>query len=208
MTKNSSFEAFRGPWVRVVVALTVALAVAACGDDASSSSTTGGTTTATGAGGSTGTGTGTGGAASTGSCFDYASYDGTTPATTFKAEVLPVLRRSCGLSTSCHGAESAPAGQPYLGPAQSAGDITAAQIQAIFDQNVGVAATKEPAMKLVAPGDPAKSFLMHKLDGPTCDTLACAAAKACGAQMPQGSALDPAERDLVRRWIAQGAKND
>ena len=43
-----------------------------------------------------------------------------------------------------------------------------------------------------------------------CDKLDCAAKKECGTTMPQG-ATDPLaqeERDIIRRWIAQGAKDN
>jgi hypothetical protein len=210
VTRNLSAIFARGPRAGWRVAAALALGLLGCGDDGSSNPATTSTATGTGTGTtttSTGGGGGAGGAAA-GACFDYASWDGTAPATTFKADVLPLFRRSCGLSTSCHGADPGPAGQPYLGAAQSAGEMTPAQIEAVLAANVGVASAKEPTMKLVAAGDPAKSFLLHKLDGPSCDALACAASGTCGEQMPQGSALAPTERDVVRRWIAQGAKND
>ena len=62
--------------------------------------------------------------------------------------------------------------------------------------------------KIVAPGDPGKSFLMHKMDNSLkCETLTCGAK--CGGSMPLGSpTLSQDQRDTVRRWIAQGAKND
>jgi hypothetical protein len=76
-----------------------------------------------------------------------------------------------------------------------------------------------PDMKIIAAGDPAHSFMMYKLDGdPTaadmsaevsCPTLTCAANKTCGGSMPSGGPqLMPMDRDIIRRWIAQGAKND
>lgn len=177
------------------------LALLACGSsDGGGAVTT--TSSTTGAGGA-----GSGGGSSA-SCFDYASFDGQSPAATFKGDVLPIFRRSCGLSASCHGAAPGPVGQPYLGPPQSAGDATAPQIQAIRDALLDVASTKEASMKRVAAGAPESSFLLYKLDGADCSTLACAATKGCGAPMPQGSGLSSPERDLVRRWIAQGAKDD
>ena len=68
--------------------------------------------------------------------------------------------------------------------------------------------------KRVVPGDPANSFMMHKLDGDQC-TMAtdCATGMTmytdCGQQMPYSSpALDDATRDTIRRWISQGAQNN
>ena len=143
-------------------------------------------------------------------CFDYTTFTGTTPAVTFKADVLPIFRLSCGLSTACHQSQSGPAGQPYLGPAKLDPDPTQADIDKIFAQNVDVTATKAPTMKIVNPGSPQTSFLMHKVDGTLeCSDVKCDAA-GCGQLMPLGSTSPMAEtdRDTIRRWIAQGAKND
>lgn len=169
-------------------------------------------------GGGGGTGGGTGGNAPAG-CFDYASFDGTSSAVSFSADVLPILRNSCGLSSSCHGNESGPGGQHFYGLANSAGAMTAAQIQAIFDQSVGKPAVADPSMKTIAAGKPEQSFLLYKLDGDpdatdvtaqlSCATLKCADDKSCLSAMPEGGPqLPAATRDIIRRWIAQGAKND
>jgi hypothetical protein len=166
-----------------------------------------------GGGGST---TGTGGTTAAAACFDYTGWDGAAPAVSFKTDVLPLLRASCGLSASCHGSEAGPGGQHYYGASLSAGDLTADQIQKIFDQSVGVAAAANPAQKVVDPSHPEASFLMYKLDGdpaksqkPLCADLACSADDSCGTSMPQGGPILPEDkRDTIRRWIAQGAKND
>ena len=159
---------------------------------ADSTSTTGGTT-----GGTTGAPV---------DCFDYGAFDGTTPVVGFKADVLPIFQGSCGISPGCHGAGSPD--RPYLGPPLS--DMATAQnIADIFANTVDFAAFKEPGMSRVAPGDPEHSFLMHKLDGLLkCETLACAADKSCGGPMPEGPKLPDDKLDTIRRWIAQGAKND
>jgi hypothetical protein len=140
-------------------------------------------------------------------CYNYASFKEDSPTVSFKTDVLPIFRNSCGLSTACHGAQPGPAGQPYLGPPASE-DVMQGQIDAIIAANVGVNATKAPTMKNVDAGSPETSFLMHKMDG----TLTCSAVKCdpvCGAAMPQGSGPIPQDkRDTVRRWIAQGAKNN
>lgn len=180
--------------------------LAGCGGDDTGDETNGDSTSSGGSGSSSGGGPcGVDGAG----CFDYSSFDGSTPAVSFKADVLPILRQSCGLSSACHGNQSNPTGdRPYLGPALKDGEATDAQIAAIFDQNVNKAAMKEPKMKIVAPGDPANSFLLYKLDGTSCGKLACAASASCGTQMPQGGVMPCEQRDILRRWIAQGAKND
>ncbi len=74
---------------------------------------------------------------------------------------------------------------------------------------VSVPSVALPSMKLIEPGDPAKSFLMRKLDGDACMFDAVCVNGSCGESMPQKSELiDPATRDAVRRWIHQGAKEN
>lgn len=192
------------PFLRLTSALTVALAASA-----------GASFIGCGGGGSTGGGGG--GGSGSGACFDYTSFDGTTPVVSFKTDVLPIFRNSCGFST-CHGSQNGPGGQHFYGPNKSDPDPTASDIEVIFNQSVNQPAVADAAMKIITPGDPANSFLMYKLDGDpeaklgeqvTCDKLSCASGKTCGDAMPQGGpALEAASRDIIRRWIAQGAKND
>jgi hypothetical protein len=190
----------------LLAALLLAAVAAACGgSDSSGSSATTSTTGTTGAAGGAGA---DGGSVTGDSCFDYASFEGAQPAVTFTADVLPLFRRSCGLSASCHGADPAPAGRPFLGPPMSAGDVTADQAKAIVTGLVGVTSSEEASLAIVAAGAPDKSFLLYKLDGADCAKLPCAATKSCGESMPQGSALAQSERDVLRRWVAQGAKAD
>jgi hypothetical protein len=141
-------------------------------------------------------------------CLDYSTFDGMSPAVSFKADVLPIFRGSFGVSTACHANEAGQQGQPYLGPPISDPDPTAAQITEIITQIVSVAAVKAPTMSRVDPGKPETSFLMHKMDATlTCAIVTCG--PSCGSPMPVASASLPIDqRDLVRRWIAQGAKND
>lgn len=80
-------------------------------------------------------------------------------------------------------------------------------------------------MPYVTRGDPSKSYLMHKLDGDLCVLKGCIPDNPlvlgtyamfvspppwCGGLEPYqaGGPLDDTSRDLVRRWIAQGAKNN
>ena len=168
-----------------------------------------------GCGGGTTSGSGGGGGGSScglmaDGCFDYACFKADAPTVSFKADVLPILRNSCGLSASCHGGETGPAGQHYLGPKKSDPEPTAAQIQMIFDQWVGQTPSVNAGMNLISPKDPEHSFFMYKLDGLKCAKLTCASDNSCLALMPQGTTepMDAAQRDVFRRWIAQGAKND
>jgi hypothetical protein len=173
----------------------------------------GGSLAGCGGGGSSGSGGGGGGSScglGADGCFDYTCFKGDSPAVSFKTDVLPIFRTSCGLSASCHGGESGPAGQHYLGPKNTDPDPTPAQIQMIFDQWVGQTPVVKAGMNLITPKDPEHSFFMYKLDGLKCSKLTCQADDTCLALMPQGNSepMDAGKRDILRRWIAQGAKND
>jgi hypothetical protein len=54
---------------------------------------------------------------------------------------------------------------------------------------------------LVIPGDPDNSYLVHKLEGRS---------DIAGTRMPRGTGpyLTQGQMDIIRRWIALGAKND
>jgi hypothetical protein len=186
--------------------LAASLAMAASGSLAGCGGSTGSTSTSTGGGGGGGSACGLDGDG----CFDYSCFDAMTPTVAFKADVLPIFRTSCGLSASCHGGESGPGGQHYLGPKNADPTPTDAQIQLIFDQWVGQTPVIDAGMNLITPKDPEHSFFMYKLDGLKCSKLACAAKDTCDALMPEGNTMpmDSAKRDTIRRWIAQGAKND
>ena len=148
-----------------------------------------------------------------GACFGYDGFDKESPTVTFKTDVLPILRNSCGVSASCHGSETPPTpAQHYFGPAKSDPDPTADQIALILE-SVGKASEMNPDMKIIEASKPEASFLMYKLDmpvgGPACSDLTCESDKSCGSEMPQGGPQLPLDsRNVIRRWIAQGAKND
>jgi len=124
---------------------------------------------------------------------DAAVDTGLTPAT--YANVQPILVRACSFR-SCHGGTSMAGGLNFGADATSSHAAL-----------VNVASTQVPALRRVQPGDPAMSWLMHKVDGTMSTVAACQAAGAmCGVSMPERSELLPAaERDLLRRWIAAGA---
>ena len=72
-----------------------------------------------------------------------------------------------------------------------------------YDDLVGVQALEDPNLYRVVAGDPGRSFLYLKMggDAPVADI------PAIGTRMPPRAApVDPADLDLVRRWILQGAK--
>jgi hypothetical protein len=73
-----------------------------------------------------------------------------------------------------------------------------------YENLVGVQALEDPTLYRVVAGDPGKSFLYLKMGGdpPVADI------PAIGTRMPPGAPPpDPADLDLVRRWILQGAKD-
>ena len=92
-------------------------------------------------------------------------------------------------TTNCH-TSAAMAGGLALDPANAHTEL------------VNVDPTTDTArlgmLKRVAPGDPAKSFLLIKLEGPPPDQ---------GSRMPQGGPfLTAAEVQLIRDWIVRGAQ--
>ncbi len=103
----------------------------------------------------------------------------------FSGDVLPILNRAC---SACH-LEGGELGGLILYPDPRA-------------RLVGVASTQSP-LKLVEPGDPAKSYLYAKLEGTH------EAAGGSGVRMPpQAPPLAAADMEKLRRWIAAGAKDD
>ncbi len=142
-------------------------------------------------------------------CYDDSSFNKSAPAVTFKTDVLPIFRASCAFVGACHGSPTPPTpAQNYLGNPEIDGPMVQADIDKIFTQNVDVNSSKAGTMKIVAPNSPEMSFLMHKMDNTlTCADVACEAG--CGGSMPLSNPILPQDkRDTVRRWIAQGAKND
>jgi hypothetical protein len=139
--------------------------------------------------------------ASSSSCDDYeppSSFDPSTPAVSFANDVIPVFSQSCAFST-CHGSTTGPANGVFLGR-------DGAKVHTAI---VGVASGELPAMPFVTPGKPRESYLMRKMDGSQCALDAQCTGGSCQDSMPKRSPLlDLAARDVVRRWIAQGAKND
>lgn len=135
------------------------------------------------------------------SCNDYAppeAFDALSPAVSFTKDVLPIFGQSCAFST-CHGATVGPANGVFLGR-------DGPRVHAAL---VGVKGDELPTMAFVERGDPRASYLMRKMDGSQCALDAQCLGGSCRDSMPKDEgALDIATRDIVRRWIAQGAKND
>jgi hypothetical protein len=124
--------------------------------------------------------------------------DLTTPVVSLRNDVVPILTSSCAFST-CHGEKTSPGNNGlYLGTQQGTPDATAIHASVL-------ATAVSYDMPVVTPGDPSQSFLMHKADGDACTLCK----NLCGESMPQSTQLLPvASRDTIRRWIAQGAKDN
>jgi len=120
------------------------------------------------------------------------------PVQMFAADVVPLLTAHCA---GCHGTTGSPSGNLFLGA--TAGDAGA--VYANLVQPSGELA----GMPFITPSDPARSFLMHKLDGDQCQYDAMCGGGSCDLGMPMsGGMLSVVDRDTIRRWIAQGAAND
>jgi hypothetical protein len=131
-----------------------------------------------------------------------AALDLTAPVVSLRTDLIErVFSKSCAFS-SCHG-----------GTNNNHGILLTGDAAAMRTALVG-AAMEAPTLKLVTPGDPGASFLMHKIDADQCLFTASCTGGDCGTAMPQASAatagpqLDVTLRDLVRRWIAQGAQDN
>lgn len=133
-------------------------------------------------------------------CNDYqppATFDAQNPKVSFSRDVTPIFKQSCAF-TSCHGLEGSDNGV-YLGQDQAK----------VYQGLVDIRASELPTMAFVKPSDPRSSYLMRKVDGSQCALDAQCVDKSCGQSMPRGEGLLPLDtRDTIRRWIAQGAKND
>jgi hypothetical protein len=172
-----------------------------------------------------------GGGGTAGDCFDYSSFDAGANVS-FPNDVVPIFQNSCALSIACHTCDTTTNPQctnstykPFLGvPSGSTASMN--QLTAIIGQTVGVKADLQlstvdqmtmvgnPDMNIITARDPAHSFMMYKLDGAfpmnptnnevTCMTLTCAGTQTCGQAMPSAG-MPLADREVIRRWIAQGA---
>jgi len=141
-----------------------------------------------------------------GPCVAYAppgDLDLTTPVMSFQANVMNMLNAHCG-SQACHGASDNPTGGVFLGASAAMGSDATDAFAALVGKPSGELGT----MSFVTPGDPARSYLMHKLDGDQCQFDALCSGSDCQHSMPSDlEVLIPAsERDIIRRWIAQGAQ--
>lgn len=129
-----------------------------------------------------------------------------TKTVSLRNDVLPIFAANCSTSATCHGS---PTGiEVFL-----AGG--AAKASMIRSGIVNVPTAELPTMAFVnvdadgGAGDPATSYLMHKLDGDQNTFDAQCVMGSCGAQMPRDATpLDAATRETIRTWITQGAPDN
>jgi hypothetical protein len=124
-----------------------------------------------------------------------AAVDARNPYPSFKDDVVPIVQATCAL-TACHSSKQSNLGI-FLAfdPAQIYGEL----------QKTSPTASGE---KFVVPGDPAKSYLMVKLEGKQAALAAKCTGGSCGAEMPPGSILPADKLETVRKWISEGAKDN
>lgn len=142
-----------------------------------------------------------GGGGTTGGCKEFTTTaDLTTPQVSFKTDVFPIFGASCGLSTSCHGSKTSSQSGLYLG-SRTETDISGVRNGIVGKASVAI------SMPIITASDPKNSYLMRKMDGDQC-ALKCNGGD-CKRSMPDGSdVLSEDKRLVVRRWIAQGAKDN
>lgn len=130
-----------------------------------------------------------------GSCGPGSALTAPEPDTASAADVQEIFGRSCAVG-GCHA--SAP----------GAGGLALALADAAWiDSVVGVKSQENPSMDLVAPGDPERSWLVHKISGDLC-RFTCDTKLGCGGQMPFGQQLPEQERGVILAWIGHGASTD
>jgi len=141
----------------------------------------------------------------------------------FRADVVPVLRRSCGLSSSCHDLDSPEAGLALGSPCPDPRNCPPLGEPAInsIHTNLLMASLTAPAVQRVAPTRPAESFLLDKAadiqnkKGYSC-TPQSPSVEGCGTGMPPSgpevvlcTRRDGQEEfDILAAWVLQGAPND
>lgn len=144
-------------------------------------------------------------AAPAGPCLAYqvpADTNLSQPIVSFQKDVIPIVQTNCALS-ACHGSSLGKNNGVYLGA--PAGPVDTARVYAAI---VNVPSPTAPGLPFVAPNDPTKSFLQRKVDGDLC-LIEAQCVGNCGIVMPKDAAqLDVASRDVIRRWITQGATNN
>jgi anaerobic magnesium-protoporphyrin IX monomethyl ester cyclase len=123
------------------------------------------------------------------SCSDRSQVcDPPPPPVSYARDIEPAFQAECA-TPQCHSAQTKASG---LGLEKDSS----------YTGIVNVRSRQVPAMNLITPGDPAHSYLIHKLRGTQ------ASVGGSGVQMPTGGTADPTLINNVETWTEQGARND
>ena len=121
--------------------------------------------------------------------------DARRPYPSFRDDVVPIVQTSCAL-TACHSSKESNLGI-FLA-------YEPAQIYAEFKKTSPTAA----GQAFVVPGDPAKSYVMVKLENKQDALKSSCANMFCGTKMPSDDPLPADQVDTFRKWITAGAKDN
>jgi mono/diheme cytochrome c family protein len=110
----------------------------------------------------------------------------------FSQQVQPIFTAKCALS-GCHGSGN-------LQPPEKPMNLSAGQA---YSNTVNVSSAQLGSMDRIEPGQPDRSYLVHKIQGTHLQV------GGSGVRMPAtGDFLSQSQIDLIRSWIAQGALNN
>lgn len=163
-----------------------------------------------------------------GACGECADPDPDPNAVNFQAEIVPIINRSCGTNgvTGCHARDAYGASMNqgcrgwltlenvalgaafYSGPRE--GEPTGCPDMPLYERltQIDVWQCLSTSVAYIAPGDPAQSYIMNKLNGVN---LCRESASSPSVQMPPDDSMfsiTVAERALIEQWIAEGALNN
>jgi hypothetical protein len=124
-----------------------------------------------------------------------AAVDARLPYPSFKDDVVPIIQMTCAL-TACHASKESNLGI-YLA-------YDSAQLYAELQKSSPTAA----GTPFVVAGDPAKSYLILKLEGMQATVSAKCPSMNCGNVMPPDDPLPAAKIKVFTDWVMAGAKND
>jgi methylmalonyl-CoA mutase cobalamin-binding subunit len=123
------------------------------------------------------------------SCSDKSQVcDPPPPPVSYSRDIEQLLQDECA-TPQCHSSQSRASGLSL-------------EKDSSYANIVGVPSRQTPTMNLITPGDPGRSYLLHKLRGTQ------ASAGGSGAKMPPGGATDPTLISNVQTWTEQGARED
>jgi hypothetical protein len=128
--------------------------------------------------------------------IDPARADAAATGQSFRADVIPIMRRWCS-NSSCHANKATTLGVEFPIDDPSA---LYAQLQRESPMAKGA--------KFVVPGDPSKSFFYAKIEGNQGDPQFKCNPVGCGETMPPGTKMASQDREVIKRWILAGAKDD